>query len=89
MVDGIILCSLVSKFRDDFKIITHEVLRFTNKIDKYILPIYFNKDQKKSFSVNLLTHKKDKEFFSSSITHFQQYLNDLSLYLNSLYSVLD
>ena len=24
---------------------------------------------------NLLTHKKDKEFFSSSITHFQQYLN--------------
>ena len=61
MVDGIILCSLVSKFRDDFKIITHEVLRFTNKIDKYILPIYFNKDQKKSFSVNLLTHKKAKK----------------------------
>ena len=26
-------------------------------------------------TINLLTHKKDKEFFSSSITHFQQYLN--------------
>ena len=26
-------------------------------------------------AVNLLTHKKDREFFKQSIIHFQKYLN--------------
>ena len=41
IIDGIILASLVSKIRNDFKIMTHEVFRFNELAEKYILPIDF------------------------------------------------
>jgi putative hemolysin len=42
IVDGIILASFVSKTRSNFKIMTHEVLRFTETSEKYILPVDFS-----------------------------------------------
>ena len=50
IIDGLILCSLVSKVRSDFKIMTHETLQFLPQLKDFILPIEFgnrNKDLKK------------------------------------------
>ncbi len=56
IIDGLVLCSLVSKKRHDFKIITHEVLRFTEEVEKFILPIDFSKD-KDSIKSNIETKR--------------------------------
>jgi putative hemolysin len=56
LIDGLILCSLVSKFRQDFKIITHEVLRFTEEVEEFILPIDFSEDRE-SIKSNIETKK--------------------------------
>ena len=42
IIDGLILCSLVSKIRDDFKIMTHETLTFLPQLKDYILPVDFS-----------------------------------------------
>jgi len=42
IIDGLILCSLVSKVRDDFKIMTHETLQFLPQLSQFILPVDFN-----------------------------------------------
>ena len=41
VVDGLILCSEISKIRPDYKIITHEVLRQAPAVKHQILPIDF------------------------------------------------
>ena len=41
IIDGLIMCALASEKRGDFKIITHETLRFAPELEKYILPIDF------------------------------------------------
>ncbi len=56
IIDGLILCSLVSKSRRDFKIITHQVLRFTEEVEEFILPIDFSTD-KESIKSNIETKK--------------------------------
>ena len=66
IVDGLILCSLVSKSRSDFKIMTHEVLQFLPQLKKFILPVDFSSKNKESKRFNLETaklaknHLKDK-----------------------------
>ena len=42
------MCSLASETRGDFKIITHETLRFAPELDKYILPIDFKENSKET-----------------------------------------
>jgi putative hemolysin len=46
IIDGIILASLVSEVRTDFKIITHEILRFTEASQQFILPVDFSSGKK-------------------------------------------
>ena len=58
IIDGLILCSLVSKVRDDFKIMTHETLQFLPQLEKFILPVDFNGKNKKSKVLNIQTAKK-------------------------------
>ena len=48
IIDGLIMCSLASKVRADFKIMTHETLRFAPELDKFILPIDFNENDKET-----------------------------------------
>ena len=55
IVDGLILCSLVSKFRSDFKIMTHETLQFLPQLKKFILPVDFSPKNKNSKRLNLET----------------------------------
>ena len=55
IIDGLILCSLVSKVRDDFKIMTHETLKFLPELEKYILPVDFSSSNKDSKKLNIKT----------------------------------
>ena len=61
IIDGLILCSLISEKRDDFKIMTHETLKFLPELEKFILPVDFS--NKKSFAIksNLKTAQAAKE----------------------------
>ena len=61
IIDGLILCSLVSNFRKDFKIMTHETLKFLPQLEKYILPVDFSGTDKKTVKNNLITAKKAKD----------------------------
>lgn len=58
IVDGLILCSLVSKKRNDFKIMTHETLKFLPELDKFVLPVDFSNNKKETVKLNLETAKK-------------------------------
>ena len=61
IIDGLILCSLVSKIRSDFKIMTHETLKFLPQLEKFILPVDFSNSDKLSLKNNLLTARKAKD----------------------------
>ncbi len=61
IIDGLILCSLVSKVRNDFKIMTHETLQFLPELEKYILPIDFSANNKLSKKYNINTATLAKE----------------------------
>ena len=62
IIDGLILCSLVSKVRDDFKIMTHETLQFLPQLSQFILPVDFNSHSKKSKILNIETANNAKKF---------------------------
>ncbi len=55
IVDGLILCSIVSKVRNDFKIMTHETLKFLPELDEYILPVDFSGNDKTTMRQNIKT----------------------------------
>ena len=54
IIDGLILCSLVSKQRSDFKIMTHETLKFFPELDEFILPVDFTTRKKDSIKNKLI-----------------------------------
>ena len=60
IIDGLILCSLVSQFRNDFKIMTHETLQFLPQLEQFILPVDFSGQTKDSKILNIQTAKKQK-----------------------------
>ena len=61
IIDGLIMCALASEKRGDFKIITHETLRFAPELDKYILPIDFKENSKETIKRNIETTRKAKK----------------------------
>ena len=61
IIDGLILCSLASKNRDDFKILTHETLKLIPELDEFILPIDFSGTDKKSIKNNIKTTNEAKQ----------------------------
>ncbi|MDC3163450.1 lysophospholipid acyltransferase family protein [Pelagibacteraceae bacterium] len=61
IIDGLILCSLVSKVRGDFKIMTHETLQFLPQLKQFILPVDFGSSTRKSKVLNIETTKKARE----------------------------
>ncbi len=66
IIDGLILCSLVSQFRDDFKIMTHETLQFLPQLEQFILPVDFSGQTKESKILNMQTAKNAKEHLNNS-----------------------
>ncbi len=66
IIDGLILCSLASKVRGDFKIITHETLKLIPELDKFILPINFSGSDKETIKNNIETTKKAREHLTDN-----------------------
>lgn len=61
IIDGLVLCSLISQQRNDFKIMTHETLKFLPKLEKFILPVDFSSNKSESVKLNIETAKKAKK----------------------------
>jgi len=61
IIDGLILCALVSEVRDDFKIMTHETLQFLPQLEKFILPVDFRGETRESKMLNIETAKKARD----------------------------
>ncbi len=61
IIDGLILCSLVSKVRSDFKIMTHETLQFLTELEQFILPVDFSRKNKDSKKDNIRTAVRARE----------------------------
>ena len=61
IIDGLILCSLVSNKRKDFKIMTHETLKFLPQLEQFILPVDFSNDRKETLKQNIETARKAKD----------------------------
>ncbi len=61
IIDGLILCSIVSKARDDYKIMTHEALKFLPQLEEFILPVDFSNKKSESIRSNMETAKKARD----------------------------
>ncbi len=66
IIDGLILCALTSKVRDDFKIMTHETLQFLPQMKKFILPVDFRGKKKESKILNIKTAKDAKNHLDNN-----------------------
>ncbi len=66
IIDGLILCSLVSQFRNDFKIMTHETLQFLPQLEQFVLPVDFSGQTKGSKLLNIQTAKDAKEHLNNN-----------------------
>ena len=61
VADGVTLCSLISKVRQDYKIITHKVLRQADAVKDKIIPIDFSKS-KDAVIANIKARKEAEKF---------------------------
>ena len=57
VADGVSICSVISKVRQDYKMITHKVLRQADAVKNKILPIDFN-ETKEALLTNIDTRKE-------------------------------
>ena len=57
VADGVSICSVISKVRQDYKMITHKVLRQADAVKNKILPIDFNQT-KEALLTNIDTRKE-------------------------------
>ena len=61
VADGVSLCSIVSNIRQDYKIITHKVLRQAEAVKDKIIPIDFSQSKEAILS-NINARKEAEEF---------------------------
>lgn len=64
VIDGLVLCSMLSKIRDDYRIITHQVLRQAPAVMDKILPIDFA-ETPAALATNLNTRTEAQKFLKS------------------------
>ncbi|MDC2992320.1 lysophospholipid acyltransferase family protein [Pelagibacteraceae bacterium] len=57
VADGVSICSILSKVRQDYKMVTHKVLRQADAVKDKILPIDFN-ETKEALLTNINTRKE-------------------------------
>ena len=60
IADGLTICSLISKIRQDYKIITHKVLQGADLIKDKIIPLDFSKN-KNALIKNIAARKESEE----------------------------
>lgn len=59
VADGVTICSLISKVRQDYKIITHKVLQRADAIKEKIIPFDFSKNR--NALINNIASRKESE----------------------------
>ena len=59
IADGLTICSLISKIRPDYKIITHKVLQGADHIKEKIIPLDFSKNR--NALINNIAARKESE----------------------------
>ena len=64
VADGVSLCSVVSNIRQDYKIITHKVLRQADAVHDKIIPIDFSPNRKAMLS-NIAARKEAENFLNN------------------------
>ena len=64
VLDGLVICWLMSLVRDDFKVLTHSLLLRAPETKGYLLPVDFALT-KEAVKTNLETRKLSREFLSS------------------------
>jgi putative hemolysin len=64
VLDGLVICWLMSLVRDDFKVLTHSLLLRAPETKRYLLPVDFALT-KEAVKTNLETRKLSREFLSS------------------------
>ena len=64
VADGVSLCSVVSQVRQDYKIITHKVLRQADAVKDKIIPIDFSPN-KEAMLANITARKEAEEFLQN------------------------
>ena len=64
VADGVTMCSLVSSVRQDYKLITHKVLRQADAVKEKILPIDFAKS-KEAVKANIETRKEAEQILEN------------------------
>ena len=64
VVDGVSICSLISKIRQDYKMITHKVLRHADAVKEKIIPIDFT-PSKDAIISNIQARKLAEEFLNN------------------------
>ena len=60
VADGVSICSAISKVRQDYKMVTHKVLRQAEAVKDKILPIDFN-ENREALLTNINTRKEAKK----------------------------
>ena len=64
VADGVSICSVISKVRQDYKMVTHKVLRQADAVKDKILPIDFN-ETKEALLTNISTRKEAEKVLLS------------------------
>ena len=64
VADGVSICSVISKVRQDYKMITHKVLRQADAVKNKILPIDFN-ETKEALLTNIDTRKEAEKILKN------------------------
>ncbi len=64
VADGVTMCSLISSIRQDYKLITHKVLRQADAVKEKILPIDFAQS-KEAIKTNIETRKEAEQILNN------------------------
>ena len=65
VADGLSICSMLSEIRQDYKMITHKVLRHADAVKEKIIPIDFN-DSKKAIKNNIEARKSALDMLNNN-----------------------
>ena len=65
VADGVSMCSLISKTRQDYRLITHKVLRQADAVKEKIIPIDFTQSREAMLS-NINARKQAEEFLNNN-----------------------
>lgn len=64
ILDGLMMGHILSRTRDDFRILAHEVFRKAEDLNRVVLPVSFD-DTKEALALNLQTRKTALDYLSS------------------------